>query len=160
MLQPDIKGIQLLQDEEKNMFKRILTLLWLMFLVFIFLPSVSTALTGGPDKGGYSYYDSYEKGAAKFEWNEVSAISIGFKEDKTLILYGPVSIGFKFKFHGNTYDKVYISRYGYITFNEGPAVLFNQDYQPQQIPTDGKRAFENSADNFIAGMWTHLESGA
>ena len=160
MLQSDIKGIHLLQDKEKNMFKRILMLLWLMFLVFIFLPSLSTALTGGPDKGGYSYYDSDEKGVAPFEWNEVSedsTISIGFHENPTLVLGGPVNIGFNFKFYGNTYNKIYISKYGYITFNDGPEMA---SCYLQPIPTDGDRPIENSADNFIAGMWAYLSPGA
>ena len=142
------------------MFKRILMLLWLMFLVFIFLPSVSMALKGGPDKGGYEFFDSNEIGVNKFEWNDFSGRTIGFKEDPTLILYGPVNIGFKFQFYGNTYEEIYISKYGYITFNKGPAVQFDPRYQPQPIPTDGDRAFENPADNFIAGMWAYLSPGS
>lgn len=145
------------------MFKRILTLSWLMFLVFIFLPSVSMALKGGPDKGGYEFYDSYEKEVAPFEWESLrsyNTISV-FKVDAgSAVLAGPVNIGFDFQFYGNTYVKVYISRYGYLTFNDGPIVQFDPRYQPQTIPTDGEKAYLNSADNFIAGMWAQFNSGA
>lgn len=138
------------------MFKRILTLLWLMFLVFIFLPSLSTALTGGPDKGGYKYYDSSEPEAVKFNWDDIrksrNSVEVKqFRDDSTLVLYGPVDIGFPFTFYGVKYSQVYISKYGYLTFNDGPEIAY---CNIQPIGTKG-----GSADNFIAGIWANLHPG-
>ena len=137
------------------MLKRNLTVLIGMFFVLMFLPSASMALTGGPDAGGYEYYDSYEEGAAPFTWNDIreSPDSIPVPEFHTerSILFGPVDIGFTFTFYGVDYTEIYISKYGYLTFNDGPEIAY---CKTAPIPTEG-----GSADNFIAGMWAYLHPG-
>ncbi|MDD5724087.1 MAG: hypothetical protein PHY29_10190 [Syntrophales bacterium] len=140
------------------MFKRNVAVLIGVFFVLMFLPPASMALTGGPDAGGYRYYDSDEKGAAPFDWKSIfySGVPISdFKAEGTgvgSILSGPFDIGFSFTFYGVEYRKVYVSKYGYLTFNDGPPLA---SCSLQEIPTRG-----GSADNFIAGMWAYLHPGA
>lgn len=137
------------------MFRKILVVLIGMFFVLMFLPPVSMALTGGPDDGGYEYYDSNEKGVDPFVWVSIedSPNSVGIPEFHTegSILFGPVPIGFTFTFYGVDYTEIYISKYGYLTFNDGPKIAY---CKTEPIPTEG-----GSADNFIAGMWAYLHPG-
>jgi len=137
------------------MFRRISTLLIGIFFVLIFLPPASMALTGGPDADGYEYYDSDEEGAAPFVWNDIresnNSVPIPEFHEEGSILFGPVPIGFNFKFYGVDYTEIYISKYGYLTFNDGPPLAY---CNIEQIPTEG-----GAADNFIAGMWAYLHPG-
>ncbi|MEA2038907.1 MAG: hypothetical protein U9N82_03635 [Thermodesulfobacteriota bacterium] len=138
------------------MAKKLLALLIGMFFVLMFLPCASMALTGGPDAGGYEYYDSDEEGAVPFTWDDLenSTTATGieeFHEDLTTILFGPVPIGFTFTFYGVDYTNVYISKHGFLTFNDGPPVMY-RDTEP--IPTEG-----GTGDNFIAGMFAQLHPG-
>ena len=57
--------------------------------------------------------------------------------------------------------------YGYEDFIDGIKPVKNSSSNSINLQLENgifknlcKRAFENSADNFIAGMWSHLESGA
>jgi hypothetical protein len=133
-----------------------------MFFVLMFLPPASMALTGGPDAGGYEYYDSYEKGVSQFTWNDIqendiqekdNSVAVSAFHEEGSILFGPVSMGkdFIFTFYGVPYTEIYISKYGYLTFNDGPPLAF---CKIEPIPTEG-----GSADNFIAGMWAYLHPG-
>ena len=138
------------------MSRRLLVLLTGVFFVFVSLPPASMAATGGPDAGGYQYYDSEEEGAVPFPWddlgNSTNATGItAFNDDLTTILFGPVPIGFTFTFYGVDYTEVYISKHGFLTFNEGPPVHFRGT---EPIPTEG-----GIGDNFIAGMFAQLHPG-
>ena len=137
------------------MARKLLVLLIGVFFVFISLAPVSMAATGGPDAGGYEYSDSDEKGAAPFTWKDIqeSANSVGIPEfhEERSILFGPVDIGFTFTFYGVDYSKVYISKYGYLTFNDWPPLA---SCKIEPIPTE-----DGAADNFIAGMWAYLHPG-
>lgn len=118
---------------------------------FVMTPG-AFALTGGPDRGGYTFYDSRENGVAAFSWKEISgAATLGgsggtcdFKETK-LKITPAIDLGFNFKFYGNTYSKVYISIYGYITF-EGAGGNYAY-FLGEPIPKIGGRV-----DNYIAGV--------
>lgn len=144
------------------MTRKLLALLIGVFFVFMFLPYASIALTGGPDAGGYGYYDSYEKDAAPFVWEgiENDDKSVGIPEFKPTtkeggegaILSHPVDIGFTFTFYGIDYTKIYVSKYGYLTFNDGPPIAY---CKIEPIPTKGRA----NADNFIAEMWAYLHPG-
>ena len=141
------------------MARKLLVLLIGVFFVFISLAPVSMAATGGPDAGGYEYYDSNEEDVAPFEWESIfyskysKAISDFTVDGGSAVLVGPIEIGFTFTFYGVDYTQVYISKYGYLTFNDGPP-LGSPYIEP--IPTDSRYKTEN----FIAGMWGYLHPGA
>lgn len=137
------------------MFKKSLAILIGMFFLLMFLPPTSLALTGGPDAGGYEYYDSNEGGVAPFSWESIedSEKSVEIPDFKTegSVLVGPVPMGFTFTFYGVNYTKIYISKYGYLTFNDGPEKSY---FNLEPIPTRG-----GHADNYIAGMRAYLHPG-
>ena len=137
------------------MSRKLLVLFIGVFFVFMFLPPASMAATGGPDAGGYEYYDSDEEGAAPFVWESIEGNknSVGIPEfhEERSILFGPVPIGFTFSFYGVDYTEVYISKYGYPTFNDWPPMAY---CKIETIPTE-----DGAADNFIAGMWAYLHPG-
>ena len=145
------------------MSRKILTVFIGVFFVLMSLPPVSVALTGGPDAGGYVYYDSYEEGVVPFEWDSIlnSKNSVVIPEFQSVAKDGgeeaflshPVDIGFTFTFYGVEYDKVYVSKYGYLTFSDGPALAA---CYIEPIPT----ASRYTTGNFIAGMWAYLHPGA
>ena len=145
------------------MFKRNVIVLIGVFFVLMFLPPASMALTDGPDAGGYVYYDSYEEGVVPFEWDSIlnSKNSVVIPEFQSVAKEGgeeaflshPVDIGFTFTFYGVGYDTVYVSKYGYLTFSDGPALA---SCYLEPIPT----ASRYKTGNFIAGMWAYLHPGA
>ncbi len=67
--------------------------------------------TGGPDDYGYRWDDT-----APLSWIDASAgTNTGF--NSTTSHSGPISIGFPFKYYENTYSQLYVSRHGYLSFN-------------------------------------------
>ena len=129
----------------KKVFIVLLTLLFLLF------PITSIALTGGPDSAGYIFVDS--TGASDFVWDNVSSYEgIGIPKEDWPDLQ-EISIGFDFTFYGKTYDKVYISPYGYLTFDD---YINCYSSDPRPIPTAGPDFRVNPHDNFIAGVWGYL----
>lgn len=68
--------------------------------------------TGGPDDFGYTWDDS-----EPFQWIDVSDGTDTGLNAQTYSA-GPIEIGFPFKFYENTYDELYISRYGFVAFSE------------------------------------------
>ena len=128
----------------------------IILLVLLLCPATVMALTGGPDAGGYSFYD----GTEDFSWEDISETAIdkpttigkdAWRYDDMPI---EVDIGFEFKFYGNTYRKVYISEYGYLTFDNFQLSYFLLE----PIPTPYHRG--GPADNFIGGLWANLLPGA
>ena len=127
----------------KKVFIVLLTLLFLLF------PITSIALTGGPDIDGYNFVDSNSEGAPAFVWDEVGQDEgIGIpKENWPNLQY--IDIGFDFTFYGNTYSHIYISPWGYLTFNNFKLASCYVD----PIPTATK---DGRDDNLIAGVWSYL----
>ena len=120
----------------------------LLIVALLVLMFPMTSIAGGPDNGGYSFVDSSD-----FVWDEISAYEgTGIPKGNWPDLQ-EVSIGFDFTFYGNVYDKVYISPYGYLTF-DNDITCYSAD--PKPIPTSGSDFRVNPHDNFIAGVWGHL----
>ena len=101
----------------------------------------STRTIQGPDQFGYVGEDAYP-----YSWIDVSGgMETGINNETEYA--GPFEIGFDFKFYTNTYSHLYISRNGYISFND--LDLTNpQSYIPDpELPND-----------VIAPMWGPSES--
>ena len=131
------------------MLRKLLALLIGEFFVFIFSPPVSMSATGGPDAGGYSFSDSREG----FSWTDIINGDGDFNDvefpngTKPQDISEAIPIGFNFNFYGKSYSEIYVSSYGYLTFED-----YIWDYcNVEPIPSAG-----GSADNFIAGLWGYL----
>lgn len=92
---------------------------------------------GGPDLFGYTWQTS-----SSYSWKDASTDS-GMDTDDGFV--GPVPIGFNFKFYENSYNQVYISSNGLITFGKG-----SSDFTNRMIP------FPAQPQNFIAPFWDDL----
>ena len=67
---------------------------------------------GGPDDFGYVW-----DGNVTTAWvNAVNGTDTGINDTTDYV--GPVDIGFSFKYYENTYNQLYISRYGFVSFND------------------------------------------
>ena len=126
-------------------------------LVLLVYPATAMALTGGPDAGGYSFYDSDETGVDDFSWTDITSpdnpytiTEIPLKPNQ---MSGAIPIGFDFSFYGKIYSEVRVSSYGYLTFKSMPEGTSYSWSGTSPIPTPG-----GSADNFIAGLWGYLNT--
>ena len=76
-------------------------------------PASPTSLaTGGPDNFGYTWDSS-----VALNWIDAGGgtnTGIGSSTNHA----GPIDIGFSFKYYENAYTQLYISRYGFVAFNE------------------------------------------
>lgn len=101
---------------------------------------ISPQATGGPDDYGYTWSDE-----VPFNWIDAgNGIETGI--DSSTNHVGPIDIGFAFKFYENTYTQLYISRFGFVTFdNEGFYV------RQSQIPSP------RPPNNVIAPYWVPID---
>jgi len=68
--------------------------------------------TGGPDDFGYTWDDS-----VALNWIDASGgTDTGIDGDTDHV--GPIDIGFPFKYYENIYTQLYISRFGFVAFND------------------------------------------
>jgi hypothetical protein len=127
----------------------------------------SIASMGGPDEYGYTWDDN-----APLNWIDASGgVDTGISEDDYT---GPIDIDFPFKYYENTYTQLYISKYGFISFND--AYLDNDQseipsYQPPNdviapnwVPVIGVSGYIRyltggiSPDRWMVVEWNRLES--
>ncbi len=87
--------------------------------------------TGGPDYYGYTWNNS-----VSYSWmSALEATELEITNSDTFNT-GPVSLPFSFDFYENTYDKIYISRFGYLTFS-GKTPTNSQSTPPNETePND------------------------
>jgi len=92
--------------------------------------------TGGPDDYGYTWDDS-----VPLSWIDASGgTNTGINSSTDHV--GPINIGFSFKYYENAYTQLYISRFGFVAFND------NNIYNSQsRIPSPEK------PDDVIAPHW-------
>jgi hypothetical protein len=92
--------------------------------------------TGGPDDFGYTWND-----AVPLTWLDASS--------GTNRTFNAINLGFSFKYYENTYSQIYISQYGYATFDA------NLDVTQSRLPNPG------IPNNVIAPYWAplHLING-
>ena len=114
--------------------------------------SVATADTGGPDDFGYTFIDSDEPGGPVFDWVDISGsgtLSAVTDIDDASEL---VDIGFDFEFYGNTYDDVYISSNGFLTFDDDGADVWTNECIPDtDAPNDMIAPFWDDIDPYDGG---------
>ena len=82
--------------------------------------------SGGPDVFGYKWRDSDEAGGPVFNWVDISAIGtvipFASSDDSN---YGPIDIGFPFKFYGTEFDTIRASTNGFLSFTSTSTDLSN-----------------------------------
>ena len=126
-----------------------------LLAIFLVVPGLSLALTGGPDSYGYKFYDSHEEGAPPFSWRDVPNVPTKRLHDEDAdIVWPDVGIGFKFNFYGKQYETVHVGSNGLLTFD--PRAV---DYGSQR-PPDEKLPDRSSPNSVIAGFWDFLRSYA
>ena len=80
--------------------------------------------SGGPDDFGYTWSDS-----VPYSW--ISAATGAARDYAT-----PVDIGFSFKFYENLYSQIYISPYGFLSFNNDYLDDVQSDIPDPSLPND------------------------
>ena len=145
---------------------RYLVLIVSLVVLLSFLAPVY-ALKGGPDRDGYRYIDSQERGGPKFDevWRELDIIDAKLHEanpglpitehnealqSKYIV---KVPIGFPFYFYGQRYEYFYLSGDGYLTFSYDGVDHTSHAYDGQPVPS------ANGLNNFIAPFWSDNRQG-
>lgn len=104
--------------------------------------SVAPLSAGGPDNFGYTYtFSTY----ADHEWQSISNMTPIELSDSDVGVSEPVTIPFNFKFYENSYNRLYISANGLITFGG-----YDEGVKDNPIPSD------IVPNNFIAPFWDDL----
>lgn len=98
--------------------------------------------TGGPDDFGYTWDNT-----VAYSWIDAKSggINTGINNSRSQV--GPISLPFEFKFYENSYNQLYITSSGYITFSD------QYTQEQQDIPSP---ALPN---NNIAALWMPLSPG-
>ncbi len=118
---------------------------WIPFFASAFLAFApcASALTGGPDAGGYRFTDSTEPGPPiAFNFVPIAGTVVALTDDS----FSPAEpIGFTFNYYGTDFTTVRICSNGFLSF-VGDSTSFN----PTALPTS------STPNNMIAGDWTDL----
>jgi hypothetical protein len=108
--------------------------------------------SGGPDLFGYEWIDSNEPDGPEYVWNDItgnpSSVQVtnwqGTLDDGYT---GAIPIGFEFDFYGITYNDIYISTNGFMSF-----LPINQSfYSNDPIPTS------DNPNSIICPLWDDLD---
>ncbi len=111
---------------------------WLVVLVF----GIIWARTGGPDLYGYMFKDSDEPDV-NFEWIDTTGgtlVPFDTGADDQAV---PVVLPFSFQFYGETYDSVWVSTNGLLSFTGDNA----DEYSNEEIPS------LSTPNAIIAPLW-------
>ncbi|UII26306.1 choice-of-anchor D domain-containing protein [Fulvivirga maritima] len=107
---------------------------------------------GSDESFGYTWSDN-KNGGPGYEWTDISTSGTDITAEIGSESFADgevkVPIGFDFSFYGNSYDSVWVSANGLLSFSELGSTITNS-----QIPT------ANTTNNLIAGFWDDLEPGA
>ena len=76
--------------------------------------------TGGPDSFGYRWQDSHDACGPSFQWLPISNLGTPLTFGATAgdSVRGPFSLGFNFPFYGQSYNRIWISANGWISFTD------------------------------------------
>jgi hypothetical protein len=101
---------------------------------------------GGPDAGGYYYFDNQEAGGPAFDWIEISGTgtNLNLGDDGH---YFPISLPFNFDFYGVNYSQIAVGSNGTVYFEDDYLGLSN-------ICIPGISGY--GVDSFIAVYWDDL----
>jgi len=124
-----------------------------LVILFFLVPVSSWGLTAGPDGFGYTYKDSTELSMPAFEWTDISksgnARALTDKNDARDKVFGPISIGFPFRFYGIEYRELYIASNGLVSFTPDIGIAWPETKSTFPFGGDG-------VNNLIAGLWALL----
>jgi hypothetical protein len=89
--------------------------------------AVSTAAArNGPDAFGYTFRSSSMPDGPRYDWVDISTSGMpvwsGACDDCSA---GPFNLGFNFPFYGNTYNQLYVSSNGYVSFGARSSMSAN-----------------------------------
>ncbi len=125
------------------MIKRILILLGASF----FIISSVFANQGGDDNFGYMWTDSRTTQPPYITMNWIDALDgTSHTPVGDDVVYGPISLGFTFRFYGTNYTNVYISTNGFISFT---------DLAGNSYPVNGQLS-DSGPTTMIAPFWDDL----
>ncbi|MBL3658380.1 Ig-like domain-containing protein [Fulvivirga sediminis] len=109
---------------------------------------------GSDNSFGYTWADNKNGSGPSYDWHDIEDSGVDITDDVLSGIFADgdvqVPIGFDFNFYGNTYDSVWVSANGLLSFSE----ISGGTASNSQIPT------ANSINNIIAGLWDDLEPGA
>jgi hypothetical protein len=129
---------------------------------------ITPQATGGPDDFGYTWDDS-----VPLSWVDASGgTDTGINSSTDHV--GPIDIGYWFKYYENIYTQLYISRFGFVSFNNDfiynsqsriPSVEKPDDViAPHWVPTDDVNGYVrylrggNAPNRWFVVEWNRLES--
>jgi Zn-dependent metalloprotease/subtilisin family serine protease len=106
-----------------------------------------TSMRGGPDRYGYTWIDSDEPGGPAFQWSDIKATgtvlsTISGCDD----CYQSQKISFRFPFYGNSFDTIYVSSNGFITFGTGSSLISNYPLPSTSAPANLIDALHDDLD--------------
>jgi hypothetical protein len=113
-------------------------------------PRPSILGAGGPDAFGYAWTDSDEPGGPVYDWVDISGVGSLVWPIGTYELddnQGPFPIGFNFSWYENTFDQLYVTTEGWISFTSTSNAWSNQP-----LPNSGSSVPEN----LLAALWDDL----
>ncbi len=111
-----------------------------------------TKLHGGPDRTGYTWIDSDEPGGPVYQWNDI-------RSSGTLLstvsgcddCYQMQKLSFKFPFYGNSFDTMYVSSNGFITFGTSSSLITNYPLPSTSAPANLIDALHDDLDPSYGG---------
>lgn len=93
------------------------------------LPEMAPQASGGPDDFGYTF------ATAPLSWIDASGGS-NTGISASVVSAGPIDIGFPFKYYENTYNRLWVSRHGFLAF-DGMYLFNSQSQVPSpELPDD------------------------
>ncbi len=123
---------------------------------------------GGPDTFGYEWIDSDESNGPVYVWNDISTTGTlvsawtptGTYNAKDEGIAGPFSLGFNFKFYGNTKTQVYVSSNGMILFGTVAQNIFtNASIPGNAVPNEYIAPFWDDLDGTSQGTVHYKQDG-
>ncbi len=113
---------------------------------------------GGPDAFGYEWIDSDEENGPEFEWNDISSTgttvstwtAAGTYSAEDEGYFGPIDLGFDFKFYGETENQIYLSTNGFVTFDQISGSAFSNTTLPD----------EDAPNGMLCAFWDDLKVGS
>lgn len=111
--------------------------------------------SGGPDNFGYEWIDSNAPNGPTYVWDDISTTGTqitNWTASGTFSAldegyFGPLSLGFNFKFYGAPYTQIFVHTDGYITVqNQSNTTYSNSTIPDSDVP-----------NGVIAALWDDLE---
>lgn len=102
---------------------------------------------GGPDPYGYFWKDSSEPDGPAYDWFDISTIGTALTISSEESFSSSFPIGFSFNFYGSSFNTLFVSDNGYISFTGD-----NSDWANSIIPN------ASEPNGIICGYWTDMSA--